>query len=129
MGYQIEYLSEDDIVQVSVSGEFNFEGILNIATETVRELSKYGSHRVLQDQRDAKLELSTLEIFKLPRVARALGLANNTKIALVYRENLVDYQFVETTTVNQGYVLKIFSDLKAAKKWLIETPTGPTKLS
>jgi len=128
MGYTIEYIAEDDIVQVTVIGTFNFDCTLDMTSDVIKQLSNNGSHRLLQDHRQASLEMSTLEIFKLPRVAKAFGLASNTKVALVYDPEQKDYQFIETTTVNQGYVLKIFTDIREAKIWLIETPTGPTKL-
>jgi hypothetical protein len=128
MGYSIEYVEEDDIVQVTVVGPFSFDSTLDMTSDVIRELSNNGSHRLLQDHRQASLEMSTLDIFKLPRVAKAFGLASNTKVALVYNQDQKDYKFIETTTVNQGYVLKVFADIREAKQWLIETPTGPTKL-
>lgn len=128
MAYQVTYIPEDDIVQVTVDGEFNFEAVLNLSSNLVRELAENGSHRVLNDQRKARLKLSTLEIFKLPRVAKAFGLANNTKVAIVFHENKKDYRFIESAALNHGYFVKIFSDIDEAKNWLIETPTRPTRI-
>ena len=129
MGYTIEYLEEDDIVQVTVGGPFSFDSTLDMTSDVIKELSNNDSHRLLQDHRQASLEMSTLEIFKLPRVAKAFGLSSNTKVALVYNQDHKDYKFIETTTVNLGHVLKIFTNIREAKRWLIETPTGPTKLN
>ncbi len=128
MAYQVNYIPDDDIVKVTVDGEFSFEGILNLSSQLVSELTKHKSNRVLNDQRNATLNLSTLEIYKLPRVAKAFGVANNTKVAIVHNENKKDYRFIESAAINSGLIVKIFAEFEDAKRWLIETPTQPIKL-
>ena len=80
---------------------------------------------MLSDYRQAELDLSTLDIYLTPRLlAEALAphgvRASSIKRAIVVSGNLKDFHFFETVTLNTGQDLRMFQDMDAARKWLLE---------
>lgn len=128
MEFRLEYNPEDFIIQITVIGEFNNQDLNKTTAALIKAQQKYGSHRILLDHRQAIPELSTVEIFQRPKIAKSLGLSILSKIAVIYGVQEEDYRFFETTSFNQGFNMKLFTEINTAKRWLIETPTGPTKV-
>lgn len=128
MEYQIEYYPEDAIIQLTVIGEFARQDFTEFTKAAITAFEKYQSHRILLDVRQAVSKLTTVDIFNSPKAAQELGISARSKIAVVYQIQSEDYYFFENTSFNRGLNLKLFTDIQAARKWLIETPTGPTKV-
>lgn len=79
----------------------------------------------LGDYRSAKVNLSTMEIHQLPKVIADLlapsGIASHKlKRAFVVAEDLDDFYFFETVTLNSGQQAKIFQNVDEAEKWLLQ---------
>jgi len=77
----------------------------------------------LADYTEAILQLSTLEIYELPQIASEAGASSGIQLhelkrALVVKDDLNDYQFFETVTINKGQNAKMFHDIDQAKQWL-----------
>ena len=58
---------------------------------------------------------------KLTDILGSLGLsAHKIKRAIVAPENLKDFRFYETVTLNNGQRIKMFQDISEAQDWLLE---------
>jgi len=79
---------------------------------------------LLNDYREAKVKLSTLEIYEAPKIyadifaLSGLSIYNITR-ALVVAEDLRDYLFFETVSFNLGQHAKVFKDITEAREWLL----------
>jgi hypothetical protein len=74
--------------------------------------------------RHARLTKETLDIYHMPKSAKQAGIVPGFKRALVVSELSSDFHFLETVFVNQGHIVKLFTDIDAARGWLLnkETP-------
>ena len=78
--------------------------------------------RFLFDETEMHINVSTIDIYDIPKLLIASGVTRTSRIAVVIStdENRVDnYQFLETVCVNQGLHLKIFFSLSKAFEWLM----------
>ena len=50
----------------------------------------------------------------------ACGIRRASRIALVYRESHVEFQFFETVVYDRGFQVRVFRDREAVARWLIE---------
>lgn len=116
----------DEILQIIIikySGNIALADLKNGSREAAQQIVNHKCYKVLVDCRDINFELSTLEIYDLPEtfsfVLNEFGLdLRKIKRALLVSQMKDDYEFVETVATNRGYWVKLFDDLKKAKKWL-----------
>ena len=118
MWYHIDYLQEEEILKVKVIGDFNKESLDTITEEMVKEQAKHNCTKILLDHREARISLSTFEIYERPKVALSMGLNRTSKIAIAYSENRRDYHFLKDVACNRGIVTKIFTQINTAIDWL-----------
>ena len=74
--------------------------------------------------RHAKLTEETLDIYNMPKSARQAGIEHRFKRALVVSELSSDFHFLETVFINQGHIVKMFTDFDAALHWLLNKETS-----
>ncbi len=112
--------------------ETKFEGILDLkeAKEIIAKITdvakEHNCFLCLSDYRDAELNLTTSEIYNLPKllsdVTTLHGLsATLFRRALVVRKDLENFHFFETVTLNSMQNARIFHDVGEAKRWLLES--------
>jgi hypothetical protein len=99
------------------------------AKEIILEIAQLGKEKncflCLSDDREAALDMSTLQIHDLPEVltnmVNSLGLRpGQFKRAIVVKQSFPDYRFFETVTLNAGQNIRLFQDREEAKKWLLQ---------
>jgi hypothetical protein len=131
MPYEIRYDAKTDCVYSCYEGEIDKQMAEEYAVEIVKVLREHSCMRSLNDMRNAKVKLSTMEIYEYPIYLEQLGYERLVKRALVVSQDFEDYRFYETVSRNYGHLVEIFSesekfhlfrDMEKAKKWLeIET--------
>lgn len=99
------------------------------AKEIISEITQIAVEKdcflCLRDYRKATIEMSTLEIYDIPKtlsgIVTSFGVRPSMfKRAIIAEKSLIDYQFFETATLNMGQYIKLFQDIDEAKKWLFE---------
>ena len=55
----------------------------------------------------------------MPKSASQAGIGNRLKRALVVSERSPSFYFLETVFVNQGHIVKLFTDINEALYWLL----------
>jgi hypothetical protein len=121
MEFTIEFIPDDSIIFATIVGEFNNQELSQVSTALVEAQREHGCNHILFDSRKAISKLRTIEIHHRPKVAQALGLSMHSKIAVVFKIQVEDYKFYENTAYNQGMVVKLFSDISKARKWLLDS--------
>jgi len=119
------YNSGLHIIEIKYQGIITFDEVKETFSEAVRMIQDANCFLTLGDYRSAKVNLSTLEIHKLPKViADLLAPSGITpyklKRAFVVAKDLEDFYFFETVTLNNGQHAKIFQNMDDAKKWLLQ---------
>ena len=118
MPCSIKFEKKLDCICINVQGVLDLNVLRAMAAEVAGLVAQNSCRFVLNDMRQAMLSNGIYEVCKMPQAARAQGLEQATKRALVVPENAPEFNFLETVFVNKGHVVRLFTDLDAAKKWL-----------
>lgn len=114
--YQISSSVNDDILEITVTGEVTKSSMDQLAVEAAVIIIEHGLRNVLVDIRALKGRLGIMDTYSFVRkpVERP-----KMKGALVDLPENKDYlKFLETTARNAGLSLKCFIDIDAARAWL-----------
>lgn len=125
MPYAIRYNEEMHLIEMKHAGKLVFGESITLTNEMLKMAREKNCHRVLSDYRETILSLSTLEIYKMPRViheaAAAEGLdARQFKRALVAGRGSQSLRFFEIMSHDLGHVAKVFFNLDEARTWLLQ---------
>ena len=125
MPHTIFYNSESHSIETKYQGIITFNEIRETFSEAIQIAQDVNCFLTLGDYRNANVNLSTLEIHRLPKVISDIlapsGIApHKLKRAFVVAKNLDDFHFFETVTLNNGQLAKIFQDIDEAKRWLLK---------
>jgi hypothetical protein len=123
MSWKIELIQPGGLVCMTASGPLTFADIGQLRAEAMELAKSHGVHKFLSDHRNATLQLSTSDIYKLPSDLEQYGVHQKDRLAIVYSESSdrrEDYQFFETVAMNRGLPVRLFADYDAALAWLNE---------
>lgn len=130
MLYTIIYNPKIGFVEATVQGTISFKEIKEIFSKATQMVVEKESSLYLADYRQAALDISTTELYRLPKllsdITAPLGVnVHRLKRAVVIAKDLKDkrledYRFYETVTLNRGQNTKLFEDMDEARQWLSE---------
>jgi len=127
MPHTIRYNSALGIIETQCQGVVTIDEIREICSEVNQLAREHNCFMTLGDYREAKVNLTTFEIFQLPKlvaeISAPFGLcAAEFKRAFVFRSDTDDFRFFETVTLNSGQNARLFQTADEARKWLVEEP-------
>ncbi len=125
MPHTVTYNSETHIVKTKAHGNLTLDEAKELIFDIGQVCVEKNCFLCLSDYREVILELSTLDIYSIPRllsdILASMGLlANKVKRAVVVAKDIRDFEFFETVTINSGQNIKLFQDIDEAKKWLLK---------
>jgi hypothetical protein len=125
MAQAIIYNSEAHIIETKFEGKLGLKEAKEIISNIVQVAKENHCFLCLSDYRQAELNLTTSDIYNLPKLLSEItGLEGLSAIvfrrALVVKRNWENFQFFETVTRNTMQNIKLFQDIDEAKKWLLE---------
>ena len=120
MSYKINYEKEGDYISIRVEGDFALSNLKDLAEDVAKVIEQHGCNRILNDMRRAKLTKGTIDIYNMPKIANTSGIKAHSKRALVVMEKSSDFHFLETVFINQGHIVKMFTDMDEAMRWLLD---------
>lgn len=130
MSHTIIYNSESQAVEVKIQGKLSSHEVKGIVSELFQIAKVNNCYLILNDSREAILNLSTMDIYELPKIISDIAASMGLKIHHFQRAAVVvrdydEFKFFENVTFNQGQNLKLFQDIDEAKKWLSEKISSP----
>lgn len=120
MPYALSYDPEADCIFGSIEGDFDQAVVREYLREMAALAKEKQCRRTLTDLRDAKANLSVLEIDDLPAFAAEIGFDHSVRRALVIAADFDDYSFYRASSSIHGQNVRIFRDMDSAKAWLCE---------
>jgi len=110
-------------MESKIQGILTFNEVKNMIAEMASLAKEKNCRLLLADYSEAVLQLSTVEIYDLPQAASEIVASSGVQLhelkrALVVKNDLNDYRFFETVTLNNGQNAKMFHDIDQAKRWL-----------
>jgi hypothetical protein len=121
MQYTVNYDEELDYIFVRIQGELSLVTLQDIAMDVAKLVQKTNCHRILNDLRQATPVTGAVEIYNMPGTARQAGVVQWCRRALVVGDKIGKFRFLETVFINQGHIVKVFTDFDEAQNWLCET--------
>jgi hypothetical protein len=123
MSHTLIYNSGSHVIETKAQGNLTLHEIKEIDREIAQMAVSKNCFSCLNDFREAKIKLSTMDIYNLPKISSdILALAGLNirafRVALVAEKDLKDFHFFEDVTSNRGHTAKVFTDIDKAKKWL-----------
>lgn len=130
MGWQMEYLAHERTVVVKTSGSQDMAMAREMVIEAADLAARFGAKRFLKDDSDSVLELTTVEIYGLPRLLLEGGIPRDSRIAVIMNaasSQAADFQFFKNRMYNEGMPhVRIFAGSRQqALDWL--TQPAPVK--
>jgi hypothetical protein len=118
--FEIHYNAEHDCLFGKFTGRLDRETMQDYAKAVADvETEQPDCRRLLNDLREATLDLGTGQIYQTPLMLLAKGLNPKMRRAIVVPwKDLKDYKFYETTAHNKGFFVKVFTDPEKALEWL-----------
>lgn len=114
----IEIAHEDTVLRVAVRGKMTGRVADEVMRRAAAALTDQEPRRILFDLRRARLAMPTLDLIRQPELADSLGIAKNTRTALLCTVRTFDYELLDTLARNRGHAFQTFTDGAAALSWL-----------
>ena len=119
MPYEIKYDTNSACVMCKMTGKIDLQIVNDFILEVIPFLEKKRSECVLNDLRGANLNLSTSDIYTIPKLLAQAGLGFTVRRAVVFNTKPDDFAFFETVSVNQAQQVRVFINFNEAIQWLM----------
>lgn len=120
MSWNISVSKPDGLVAVKTSGFLTSEKTIQMTRETFSAAASNGIRNILGDHSDLATEISILDIYNLPRTLLREVVELPIKVAVVHSQDPAEKDklaFFETTALNTGMQVKLFTNLEDARLW------------
>ncbi len=124
MSFSVEYDEPGDYIIVTVKGKFTLDEFKKLCFGVREQLEKYKCNKVLNDLSRASVNISITDLYRMPSLAREIGIPRKVKRALLVRKVDQTIRFLETVFMNRGNMIRVFRNREEALKWLIGDPFG-----
>ena len=124
MKYEIEELSDLEIIKVTVDGKLNLSERKEIFSQSIFEQKGNGYNRLLFDVSKSILppDYTDDESIELSNYMKTLGVQKNTKLAFLSTKLLLTqaYFLAIAKVINENMVIRHFTNHDNAIKWLCQ---------
>lgn len=125
MDLTVDYLEEDAIVYVKVTGIMDFEEHRRFAEETSSFVKKYNSHKIFVNMIDMIPRLTVLEIDEMPNTLIEYGVKPEHKIAALHNPPPPydkGFTFFRNSALLKSLKIEQFTSKDEAYAWLKSEP-------
>jgi len=119
MPCELSYEEDSGILTARVSGIVDKSLVQPMAAAMRAETEKHKCTRFLNDYRTAYIDLSTLDVFGMPKLIESMGTDPRSRHAIVVKGMTAIVRFFETVTRNRGENVRVFTDMDKARAWLL----------
>ena len=121
MGWRVEPLGAEGYLHVIADGAISTEEVMLQVQQGIAQIVARALPGALIDYSDAILEMSVVDIYKMPDWFEAAALPRGTRIAVVLPAdpvNMHKYTFFDDVATNRGYQVHLFWEFSRARDWL-----------
>jgi len=124
MPWNLQYDQPTQIIEITYIGQVTISELREAVSSRVAMQQKTGSTRILADASGVDKAPSLVDVFDLPtKLFPEKGSNRQTKIALILpliKEPKEIAEFLETASVNRGWLMKVFEKRHSAIAWLTQ---------
>ena len=121
MAHDVTHDPKRNLVVITHSDHVDKDDLWNARLAALKIIQDNESPRILVDMRGINLTTTILERFEFAQ-SHNKHFSSRTKIATLITKDdpkKEDHQFVETVSLNRGFLLRVFEDQGEAEKWLL----------
>lgn len=123
MAHKTIFNVKTGIIETKYQGIVTFNEVKEVVLESTMLSKESKRYLWLADYSEATLNLSTTEIYDLPKLileaATSLNIVSfHIKRAIVIIRDKANYEFAETVSINRGQNIDLFDDIEKARNWL-----------
>lgn len=119
MSFTINYDASNQCLKSHFIGTMNVKQTKEFAGELAKQALDNNCHFLLNDLRDAEINMTTFELYSMPMVFANEGMDRKWKRAILCKhDQLTTLAFYENVAKDKGWNVKIFTDADEALSWL-----------
>lgn len=121
MAHNVKHHPEKNLVIVKHTDQVDKHDLWDARLKILDCIKEKDSPRILVDMRDIILETTTMDRFEFAQ-SHNKYFPSSTKIATLMSKddpNKSQHEFVETVSMNRGFMLRVFDDEHEAERWLL----------
>ena len=120
MGYKIYTEAEHPYVTIVVTSDITSELALAFFKAGTEEVVRQERSGILVDMRSVRSVQSTVGNYELAKQMDREGIPRYIRIAGVTAPDDISHDFMEITTCNRGFNVRLYRSMEEAKQWLTE---------
>jgi hypothetical protein len=123
MTHTVIYNQDLKVIETKVQGNISLKNLKELIAEIAQISEETGCVLILNDNREATIQLSTVDIYGLPRIMEETFISLGIDPSRLMRAHVIardakDTHFYETVSANIFQTVRFFYDIDEAKKWL-----------
>jgi hypothetical protein len=121
MAHDVKHDPKRNLVVIKHSDHVDKNDLWNARLAALKIIQDNESPRILVDMRNINMTTTTLERFEFAQ-SHNKHFSSRTKIATLITKDdprKEDHKFVETVSLNRGFLLRVFEDQGEAEQWLL----------
>ncbi len=112
---------EEKCICLEIEGPHRFPDVREMCLELFAVAKVEENWSLLIDTRASVAKLSILDVYRMPKLFKSLGLQRDSRVALLFSDASPErrtFSFVGTVSRNQGFNVNLFRDRDEAVDWL-----------
>ena len=125
MGWQIKPLDAEGFLHVIADGAVATDDVALQVRQGIAYIVEHGLKGAMIDYSQALLQMSVVDIYRMPDWFDEQALPHGTRIAVVLPAdpvNMHKYTFFDDVATNRGYLVHLFWESTRARDWLLGGP-------
>ena len=124
MPYKITHNADNNVLECFMTGTIHGKEALEMVDQIVAQATDLKCMKILTDSREAEVELSVLDFYKIAMQVTTHAKQMHFSLAAIRRahvgrKSVGNLQFFETVSVNRGQNVRVFYSLEEAREWIV----------
>ena len=118
MNFDITYNPEINCLIGKVTGDLDIDTVKEYVRKISSMAEKHDCKRFINDLREANIRLSIANFYNAPNLVSGKVFDRTWERAILVKKKTDKLSFFETTSLNQGFHVKVFESFDEALEWL-----------
>ena len=121
MSHQMRYDVDQQVVWVTFTQKLTADKLLAATVEALKLAQEHGTYRFIYDVCICSMDDSMASIYEIPSRIQKLNPSPYNRIAVLYKQDLAVYEFIENVARNRALNIRKFEDIQDAHDWLAKS--------
>ena len=121
MSHQMRYDADQQVVWVVFAQQVTVDDLLAATTDALKLAQEHGTYRFIYDVCECSVDDSMASVYEIPSRIQELNPSPYNRIAVLYKDDVAIYEFIENVARNRGLNIRKFEDVEEAHRWLAKS--------